>query len=188
MDDATLSRLADLYVQVGANVQPDQVVSLEADVGKERFTRAVAAAAYRAGAKFVDLQVFDPWVKRARIEHAGEDTLAFVPPWYGERVLALGRDRCARIRLDGPVAPGLLDDLDQGRVGRDMLPRLKESNQVVRERTVNWTIGPAPVPAWAEQVFPDLPPEDALERLEREGLPVLRPHQAHPGAAGRARR
>jgi aminopeptidase len=187
MDDATLTRLADLYVQVGANVQPGQVVSLEADVGKESFSRAVAAAAYRAGAKFVDLQVFDPWVKRARIEHASEDTLDYVPPWYGERVLALGRDRCARIRLDGPVAPGLLDDLDQGRVGRDQLPRLKESMKVVGERTVNWTIGPAPVPAWAEQVFPELPPEEALDRLEREVVHVLRLDEDDPVQAWRNR-
>ena len=149
MDESTLQRVADLYVEVGANVQPGQIVSLETEVGKEAFTRAVAESAYRHGAKFVDVQIFDPWIKRTRIQHADEDTLGFVHDWYGERILALGRQRAARIRLDGAVAPRLLDDLDPVRAGRDQLPRLKESMTVVADRTVNWTIGPAPTAGWA---------------------------------------
>src|SRR5205085_1397117 len=97
MHASTLARVADLYVEVGANVQPGQIVSLETEVGKEAFTRAVAESAYRHGAKFVDVQIFDPWIKRTRIEHAEEDTLGFVPDWYGQRILELGRQRAARI-------------------------------------------------------------------------------------------
>ena len=74
--------------------------------------RALAASAYRHGAKFVDVGWFDPHIKRARIEHARPDTLDFVPSWYGERVLALGELRGARVALSGPSAPGLLADLD----------------------------------------------------------------------------
>src|SRR3954453_10964383 len=51
-----------------------------------------------------------PVVKRARIELAREETLSFVPPWYGQRVVALGEQRAARVALSGPVAPGLLAD------------------------------------------------------------------------------
>ena len=60
-------------------------------------TRALADAAYRAGAKFVDVAWFDPWVKRARIEHADDDTLEFVPSWYRERAIAMGEQRTARL-------------------------------------------------------------------------------------------
>jgi aminopeptidase len=125
MDDAYLERLADLVVGFGANVQPGQIVSVTCEPGKERLTRAIAASAYRHGAKFVDVQWFDPWVKRARIEYASDDTLEFVPDWYGKRLLALGYQRAARIALSGPTAPGLLEDLDPGRVGKDRLPQLK---------------------------------------------------------------
>ena len=59
MHPSTLKRLADLYVGVGANVQPGQIVSLKTEVGKEALTRAVAASAYRHGAKFVDVPYFD---------------------------------------------------------------------------------------------------------------------------------
>src|SRR3954463_4633704 len=83
-------RLAELVGTAGANVQPGQIVAIGSETGKEDLTRAIAAAAYRAGAKFVDVGYFDPWVKRARVEHAEESTLDFVPDWYGARVLALG--------------------------------------------------------------------------------------------------
>jgi aminopeptidase len=187
MDDAMLERLADLVVGFGANVQPDQIVSVSCEPGKEALTRAVAASAYRHGAKFVDVQWFDPWVKRARIEHARDETLDFVPAWYGERVLALGDQRAARIALSGPTAPGLLEDLDPVRAGRDRLPTLKESGKVVNDRTTNWSIIPATTPAWAAVVFPDLPPQEALAALDERIVHVLRLDTEDPVAAWRER-
>src|SRR5436190_7376590 len=137
MEGEMLERLAELAIGFGANVQPGQVVAINGEPGKEPLVRALAAAAYRHGARFVDVAWFDPWVKRARIEHAPEDTLDYVPPWYGERMLALGEHRAARIAIAGPSVPGLLDDLDPVRAGRDRLPSLKESGTVVAERTTN---------------------------------------------------
>src|SRR5918995_6076462 len=104
MDDATLERFADLIVGFGANVQPDQIVSISCEPGKEEIVRALAASAYRRGAKFVDVTWFDPWVKRARVQFAREETLDFVPSWLGEPIPQLGEQRCARISLSGPVA------------------------------------------------------------------------------------
>src|SRR5829696_2837928 len=127
MDDATLARFADLVIGFGANVQSDQIVAIGCEPGKEYLVRALAASAYRHGAKFVDVGWFDPHVKRARIEHADPGTLDFVPPWYGQRVLALGDARAARVALSGPTAPGLMADLDPVLVGRDRLPTVKES-------------------------------------------------------------
>jgi aminopeptidase len=187
MDDATLDALADLLVGFGANVQPGQIVAVDTEIGKEDMTRRVAASAYRHGARFVDVQYFDPWVKRARIEHAAEDTLPFIPSWMGARVRALGDQRAARIRLEGSVAPGLLDDLDPARTGLDQLPRIPESIEIVSERTTNWTIGPVPTAAWAQLVFPDLPPAEALDALWRDVVHMLRLDEADPVAAWRAR-
>lgn len=187
MNDATLERLADLVVRFGANVQPDQIVTISCQPGKERLTRLVAASAYKAGAKFVEVTWFDPHIKRARIEFARDDTLDYVPPWLGERMLALGQQRAARIGLSGPVAPGLLGDLDPVRSGRDRLPGLKESGIVVNERTTNWSIVPCPTPEWAQLVFPDLPPDEAEAELDRHLLHILRLDEPDPVAAWRER-
>lgn len=188
MIDDALQRLAELTVKVGANVQPGQVVAVHCEPGKEELVRAIAEQAYLAGAKFVDVSWFDPWVKRARIRHAGDDTLEYVPPWLGERALELGRMNAARIALSGPTAPGLLSDLDPVRAGRDRLPAVRENMQVVNQRSVNWTVVPCPTPAWAGIVHPDLPAEAALERLWEQIIHVCRLDEDDPVAAWSQRR
>jgi len=176
-------RLAELVVTAGANVQQGQIVSIGSEPGKERLTRAVADAAYRSGARFVDVNYFDPWVKRSRLLHAAQDTLDFVPSWYGERILALGDQRCARIGLSGNAAPGLLDDLDPTRAGKDMLPWVEEAAKVVGDATTNWTICPSPTAGWAGLVYPELEPDAALERLWEQIAHVCLLDEPDPTAA-----
>lgn len=185
--DDILDRWARLVVGFGANVQPGQVVAIGSEPGKEEFHRALAAEAYRAGAKFVDVMTFDLHVKRARLLHADPESLDFVPSWYGERLLALGEQRAARIGMSGPVDPGALDGIDPALAGRDQLPFLREASKVVNDRTTNWTIAPAPTPAWAQLVHPELDADAALAKLWEEIVHVLRLDTDDPVAAWRER-
>ncbi|MBS1888559.1 MAG: aminopeptidase [Actinobacteria bacterium] len=157
--------LADLTVRFGANVQPGQIVAIQSEPGKEYLAREIAEQAYARGAKFVDLMCFDPYMKHARALHADPDSLDFVPAWLGEWEVALGRERAARVSLRGPIAPRLMEDVDPALAGRDMLPRVPEFGQVVRERTTAWTMVPCPTPGWAAMVHPDLEPDAALDLL-----------------------
>jgi aminopeptidase len=182
-----LDRLADIAVTLGANVQPGQIVSVGADHGQYELARAIAASAYKRGAAFVDVIYFDPYVKRARIAHAPEDSLSFVPSWYANRMLSLGEQRAARISLAGPTATGMLDDLDPERAGRDQLPFVKEILAVIADRTTNWTVVPCPTEPWARLVHPDLPPEVARDKLWEEVVHVCRLDEADPIAAWNAR-
>ena len=178
-----IERLAELAVALGANVQPGQIVHITAELGHEDLVRAMAASAYERGAKFVDVYWFDPYVKLARLKHADPDTLEFVPSWYGERMLALGDQRCARLFITGPTAPGLLDEIDPALAGRDLLPRQKETGQIVSERTTNWSIVPYPTPEWARIVHPDLDADAALDALWDEIVHVCRLDEEDPVAA-----
>jgi aminopeptidase len=187
VDGETLERFAELVVRFAANVQRGQIVAIGTEPGKLEVTRAVAAAAYRAGAKYVDVTQFDLHLKRARILHAEEETLDYVPPWLGERILALGEHRAARIGLTGPSAPGLLNDLDPHRAGRDQLPFLREASVVVNARTTNWTAVPCPTLPWATLVYPQLEPAAAIERLWEQVLHMCRLDEPDPIAAWRSR-
>jgi aminopeptidase len=180
-------RLAELIVKFGANVQPGQIVAVSSEPGKEPLTRAVAEVAYEQGAKFVDLRVFDLHLKRARALHADPDSLGFVPPWYGEQMRAYGKHRCAMISLTGPVAPHIMDGIDPELLGKDMLPRIRESIEVLNERTTNWTVAPAPTAGWAELVHPDLKASPAYERLWEEIAHVCRLDEPDPVAAWQSR-
>ena len=142
---------------------------------------ARARHAYRRGARFVDVWYFDPHLKRARIEHADEQTLDYVPPWYGQRVLGVDELEGARISLSGSTTPGLLDDLDPKRLSLDLLPRVKESFDVINRARVNWLVAPGPTEGWAKQVHPDDP--DALARLWEEIEHVCRLDADDPAQA-----
>ncbi|MBX5442553.1 MAG: aminopeptidase [Solirubrobacteraceae bacterium] len=187
MDQPTLERFADLVIEVGANVRPGQVVSIGSEPGKEALTRALARSAYRHGARFVDVTVFDLHVKKARIELSREEDLDYVPRWYGQRMLELGEERGVRISLSGPIEPTLFEGLDPERLGRDQLPFVPETMEVVNARTVNWCVAPCPTPQWARFVHRDLEPGAALERLESQLVHILRLDEDDPIAAWRTR-
>ncbi|MGD9696282.1 MAG: aminopeptidase [Thermoleophilia bacterium] len=187
MSDERLAKLADLAVRAGANLQPGQVVSVSGRPGQEDLARAVADAAYRAGAKFVDLAWFDPHVKLARLAHAPDDSLDWVPPWYGERIRAIGEMAGATIALTGPTAPGLFDGVDPARAGRDRLPSVKEGTEVLMAGLVNWTVIPCPNPEWAALVHPELPRDEALALLWDQIARVCRLDEPDPAAAWRER-
>jgi aminopeptidase len=187
VDAAATERLAELAVHFGANVQPGQIVAVEAETGMESVVRAVAASAYLAGARFVDVTYNDPYVKRSRLEHAAPETLGFVPKWYGNRVLAYGENRAARIVFSPRVSPGVLDGVDPERAGRDELPDLPERLVIINEQTTNWCALPYPTRPWAGVVHPELEPEDAYERLSGELVRICRLDEEDPAAAWRAR-
>ena len=175
-------KLAELAV-FGANVQPGQLVGVTSFVGKEELTRRIADLAYRRGARYVDVLYFDQWVKRSRIAHAAEDTLDYVPPWLAERLLYLSDEHAARITLSGPHAPTALEGLDSARAGRDLLPYLPETGEVVNSMTTSWTIVPAPTRPWAAAVYPDLDPDEAYERLWEAVAHVCRLDDDDPAQA-----
>jgi aminopeptidase len=181
--DRHVRSLAELAVRLGANVQPGQVVGVSSEPGKEPLARAVAEAAYKAGAHFVDVSVFDVHLKRLRALYAKRDTLEYVPPWYGDRVRSLGALHAATIALTGPVAPRIMGDVDPEALGLDMLPRVRESIELVNDRSVNWSVIPAPTLGWAQTVYPDADDDEALARLWEEVAHVCRLDTADPVAA-----
>ena len=150
-------------------------------------TREVARAAYERGARWVDVVTFDPWVKRQRLTHADAETLEYVPPWLVDRLEWLSDEHAARVSLAGPATPEALTGVDPARAGRDILPYLPITGDVVNRRTTNWCIAPAPTRGWATLVYPDLAAEEAYDRLWQEVAHICRLDEEDPEAAWRER-
>jgi aminopeptidase len=174
--------LAELAV-FGANVQPGQLVAITSSIGKEDLTRRITRAAYEHGAKYVDVVYFDQWLKRERLSLAAEETLDYVPPWMRERLLYLSDEHAARISLSGPQAPRALEGLDPARAGRDLLPYIPETGEVVNRMTTSWCIVPVPTVPWAELVYPELEPQAAFEQLWEDVAHICRLDEDDPAAA-----
>jgi aminopeptidase len=158
--DERLERYAELAIHVGANVEEGQIVFVRAMVEHAPFARAVARAAYGAGARYVDVRYGDQHVRRAMIEFGPEDALEHTPEWLKTRYRSTAGN--AYVAITGDPEPDLMSDLDGERVGR---ARMRELNEIVREqmveRSINWTGVAYPNAGWAEKVFG----EPDVERL-----------------------
>lgn len=168
VDQVTLDRFAELAVGFAANVQPGQLVGVASNPGKELLHRAIAGAAYRAQAQYVDVAIFDPAVRSERLRHAPAETLDYIPPYMIERVRQLGASKAAYINLWGQSAPPhMLAGIDPERAARDKLPSTPNFWETMTTGAVNWTVIPAPTQPWAELVYPAslMPPPEALKNL-----------------------
>jgi aminopeptidase len=63
-----------------------------------------------------------------------------------------------------------------------MLPRVRESNQVLNDRSTNWNVAPCPTAGWAGLVYPDLEPDTALDRLWQDIAHICRLDEDDPEA------
>jgi aminopeptidase len=149
-----LTRLAELTISVGANVQPGQLVVISGLVEHAPLAREIARAAYRAGARLVEPRYQDRHFTRALVELGPDESLGASAPWSLNMLDTLTAEKGVFIQISGEPEPQLMADLDAGRVGRsqphDVLARW---GHMVSERLVSWTIVPAATAGWAQQVF-----------------------------------
>jgi aminopeptidase len=178
-----LAGFAALAVRVAANVQPGQLVAVDAAIEQHALARAVVREAYAAGARFVDVWYHDGHNKLARLEHAPLDSLSWTPEWLDVRADALAAEHGALISLRGSPAPNLLGGVPVERAGLDFMPKLSSMARAQRDELINWGLMPAPTPGWAEAVYG----EPDLERLWRDIEFVTRLDEADPVAAWKAR-
>lgn len=178
-----LEAYARLAVRTGANVGEGQDVLVLANVAQSQFVPLLAAEAYRAGARFVEVHYADKWVLRAQIEHGSDDGLGWSPPWQIERIRAIGERNGVVIQVSGDPAPDLFEDLDQGRVARAIPRELQAAYiETVMKNLFNWTIVAFPSEGWAQAVFG----EPDVERLWRAIAQAVRLDEPDPVAAWEA--
>jgi aminopeptidase len=156
-----LRKYAQLAVNVGVNLQPGQVLAVNAYIEHAPFAREIARAAYEAGASFVDVQYADQHVRRAHIASAAEDQLGYSPPWAVERYDELGRIGGALLAISGNTEPELFSDLDGERVGKARMKEVAEASLRLSDGVCNWSIVAYPNEGWARTVFD----EPDVERL-----------------------
>jgi aminopeptidase len=113
-----LTRLAELSVRVGVDVQPGQLVVVLAQVENAPLAREIARAAYRAGASYVQSRYIDRHFTRAQIELGPEASLSASAPWDVTMLQTLAAERGAYIQVSGDPEPELFSDLDGTRVGK----------------------------------------------------------------------
>jgi aminopeptidase len=183
-EDGLLRRYAKLVVRVGGNVGEGQTVEILAYVEQAPFVRALTAAAYEAGARYVAAVYGDQYVKRELIIHGSDEMLEWSPPWELARLEHFAEVEGALISIAGDPSPDLFADLDGARVGRAR-PRefARRSIEIIlEEKAINWTIAAYPNERWAQKVFGS----SEVDRLWEEVARAVRLDEPDPVAAWRS--
>ena len=183
-----LDQYADLAIRVGVNLQPGQRLLLRAPVATAPFVRLLAEKGYRAGSPLVDVQWSDEGIERARYRFAPEGSFEEIAPWRAAGTIAAVErgDAVLSVLADDPLAFAGLDGerIATARAARQRALR-PYYDRIMRD-AVAWSLLAVPVPAWAQIVFPDDPPEVALARLWDAVLLAARADR--PGATERWRK
>ena len=179
-----LYKYAKLLVGTGCALKPGQELYLSGPVDCADFVRLVVEAAWEQGAKDVILNWTDSTVNRLRFLHADPALFDTVPEW--EKTL----------KENHAANGGAILSLAGGMFGMEGVdPRLMGAQRKAGKRecplfTAEYGKGKSTKcgaaiasPAWAKKVFPDLPPEEALDKLWEVLLKIARadgpdPHQA----------
>ena len=184
-DTGQLDRLADVAVRVGLNLQNGQDLVMTAPVEALPLVRRIAAAAYRAGAGFVQPVLSDGAVTRARYLAGDDAALDAAPGWLYRGMSEAFAGGAARLHVSAED-PMLLADQDPVRVARAAKSNAmayRPALQRISGFEINWSICAYPSVAWARQMFPDLAEADAVVRLSDAIVAASRLDAADPVAA-----
>tara|TARA_Y100000588_G_scaffold240422_2_gene254165 strand:+ start:449 stop:1690 length:1242 start_codon:yes stop_codon:yes gene_type:complete len=165
--EARLARYAELTVRVGLNVQPDQRLVVRAPIEAVELTRAVVAAAYDSGCRYVDVIWSDEHLQRIRLEHAPRDSFEEYPDWRMDGLLSCAERGDAFLSISGND-PDLLKGQDTdliAKVRKIEAQKGEPFGKLISRSAINWCVTSAAVSPWAARVFPDVKPEKQVERL-----------------------
>ena len=165
--DRRLDQLASVAVNVGLGVRPGQEVVMTAPLDAVPLARRITAHAYQAGASLVTTLYADDVATLARYQHAPDAAFDTAPAWLFEGMAAAYRAGAARLAISGEN-PALLAGQDASRVARANRARsvaYRPAMELITNFAINWSIVSSATPAWAAQVFPDLPAEAAMAKL-----------------------
>ncbi len=154
-DGSLIDRYARLLVEVAVNIQEGQALTVDAQVEHAELARAVARAAYAAGASSVDVFYGDQWVRRALIDSGlPDEQIGRSPEWLIARSEANAAAQGAAIQIAGQPDPELFEGVNGARVAAAQMVALTQvRRKQASEGMVAWTIGACPTPGWAQQVF-----------------------------------
>ncbi|MBQ6076012.1 MAG: aminopeptidase [Lachnospiraceae bacterium] len=173
---AYYEKLAKLAVRKGVNVQKDQPVVISACVRDAAFVRLLVKEAYEAGARYVEVNWNDVELTRLDYTYQSLETLQDVPQWlYDRRRTDNEAGACyLTVRSD---APGALDGLDPEKIHAASVA-VSRKMRPLRNYTMNnegqWCVLGLPSIEWAMKIFPDLPAQEAYDKLEEAIFAVSR--------------
>ena len=165
--DTKLQEYAKLLIEVGLNVQKGQTLIISSPVECASFARLCADAAYDAGCREVIMNWSDDYLSRQKFLRADASVFDDTPEWREKFFTSYAEMGAAYLAI-AASDPETLKGVDP-----DRLVRSQKSGSVLRKtfdrlqmsNGFPWCIASVPIPSWAATVFPELPEDQAMEKL-----------------------
>ena len=189
MDINKKRSFAELIVRIGVNVREGQEVVINAELDQPDFVELVVEECYKAGASDVRVEWSHQPLQLLNVKYRTADGLGEVKDWERERLLYRAKTLPAMIYLESSDPNGL-DGMDQEKWGQAIQKRWSVIKPIrdEMENKYQWYIVAVPGKKWASKVFPELPVDEAVEKLweailytsraDGDGMSAWREHNA----------
>ncbi|MBX3054037.1 MAG: aminopeptidase [Caldilineaceae bacterium] len=163
-----IARYAELVIGQGVNLQPGQCLTIKTEIGQRAFVQELTVAAYRAGARYVEVDWNDPLLLEAQLEFSNPDFLDYLPGALSSRAAERIHEGWAAVSVVGKEFPDLMDGADTDKTRRittAYYEKMEAWRAAMMRNQLAWCVCAAPTPAWAQRVFPQMDAETAVDAL-----------------------
>ena len=166
MEKERLLKYAQLIVKTGLNVKEGQDVLINCGLDQPEFVTMVAEECYKRGARKVIVKWSHMPLAKINYIYRSEETLSEVTPVEKAELQTRVDTLPCTLFIDSEDPDGL-NGTDNEKISKANIaryPTIKPYRDAM-ENKYQWCIAAVPGKEWAHKVFPDLPVEEAVEKL-----------------------
>jgi aminopeptidase len=166
MEKSTLGKYARLIAAKGVNIRPGQECVIVSELDQPEFVDMLAEECYKLGAAKVTVDWTRQSLTKLHAQYQALETLGRVEDWEEQRLCHRRDTLPAMIYLESADPDGLAG-MDQDKWAKAIQMRYKVIKPIrdAMENKYQWCIAAVPGRAWAKKMFPDLPEDEAVEKL-----------------------
>ena len=166
MEEKLLRDYARLIAQTGGHVVKGDEVWIEAELDQPEFIYMVVEECYKCGAKEVVVRWSYDQLVKLHYKYMTLGNLSKLPPYSLARFKYMAKKLPTRIYIMSEDPDGLkgVNQMKMAKSQARIYPKIKKYRDLA-DGKYKWCIAGVPGKAWAKKVFPDLPEEEAMEKL-----------------------
>jgi len=169
-----LTEYADVILTSGVNLKKGQNLNIACSYGNYDFARLIALRAYEIGAGFVNIEIRDNHLIKARAESQKEEQLDYYPLFSQVHSSQLVSEEWAFISIDNTDETDVLEEADPDKIQR-LIKRSRKGREILigamMKGKIAWNIVAYPNEKWAKDV---LGKDASVEDLWKVLKPILR--------------
>lgn len=167
MNKSFLIKYASLAVNIGVNIQKDNILVISSPIETAEFARLITEEAYKSGAKDVIVHYGDQKLTKIKLENSSLETISNIPEWQDESYNYYARQEACFISISASDPDGL-KGVPVEKIGASQKARtsaLKEYFDNSMSNKCRWCVLSVPTLSWAKKVFPKVSDDEAMESL-----------------------